>query len=199
MSTYPNWIADQNKFKLAGPPDWFQRQLWDFDPSLVIVPSRQGFYYRLAQRRKLQLPDRIAQEALWQHSDTQMLASYSLVPVTTILSTVNWGNPAIIEELRRRAPWRMGGAAKVNADLEAQDRQEVLDKQAKNNAMIDDLAKDSWKFYQLKRGMRSSLVSVKASSNDKAESSAPGIVIPGASKPYRPIIQTGWGNSLGKG
>ena len=195
----PNWIPDQNKFNLAGPPDWFRRQLWEFDPSLVIVPSRQGFYYRLAQRRKIQLPDRIAQEALWQHSDTQMLASYSLVPVTTILSTVNWGNPFIMEELRRRAPWRMGGADKVNADLEAQDRQEEMDRRAKNDDMLTDLAKDSWKYYQMKLGTRSSLISTKATSKPTKAPVAPGIIIPNSPSTYHPIIQTGWGNSLGKG
>src|SRR3990167_2009395 len=127
---YSNYIPDVNRFKLAGPPRWFLGQLWSFDPSLVIVPSRQGYYYRLAQRRKLQLPEHIVNEALWQHSDTQMLASYSLVPVTTILATANWGNPLIFTDLAQRAPWRMGGANKVIETIEAQEKKTEMDQQA---------------------------------------------------------------------
>src|SRR3990167_5016561 len=119
-----NYIRDINPFHLAGPPAWWLRQLHDFDPSLVVVPSRQGFYYRLAQRRPLRLPDHIVNDALFKESDTKMLASYSLVPVTTILSTANWSNPCLFVELANRAPWRMGGAAKVNKMLEDQDRAE---------------------------------------------------------------------------
>ena len=43
-----NWIEDENRFKLSGPPKWFLQRLKDFDPSLVILPSRQKMAYRLA-------------------------------------------------------------------------------------------------------------------------------------------------------
>ena len=148
-----NYLSDQNKFHLSGPPKWFQKALWDFDDSLVIVPSRQGFYYRLAQRRQLNLPEHIVNDALFKESDTQMLASHSLVPVTTILATVNWSNPFLFEELRRRAPWRMGGADKVNAALEARDKQELIDKQVKTDEHLSYLSKDAWKMYRKKIGL----------------------------------------------
>ena len=173
-----NWIQDENKFALAGPPKWFQMKLWEFDNSLVIVPSRQGFYYRLAQRRKLQLPEHIVNEALWKYSDTQMLARYSLVPVTTILATVNWGNPYIFEELRRRAPWRMGGAEKVNADLDAQDQKIELNKQAKTDAHLSSLGKDGWNLYNKKIGVRSHMYIPKVRRTAPAkEPKAPGLVL----------------------
>lgn len=148
-----NYIPDVNRFNLAGPPRWFLRQLWAFDPSLVIVPSRQGFYYRLSQRRKLQLAEKIVNEALWQHSDTQMLAGYSLVPVTTIVATVNWSNPYIFVELANRAPWRQGGHEKVNARLDAQDQQDDLDKRAKTDEHLTYLGKDAWNLYRKKIGL----------------------------------------------
>lgn len=148
-----NYIPDENKFHLAGPPTWFLHRLWDFDSSLVIVPSRQGFYYRLAQRRKLQLPDHIVSEALWQQSDTQMLARYSLVPVTTILATANWSNPYIFVELANRAPWRLGGHEKVNADLDARDAEEQIDKARKTDEHLTALSKDAWKVYRKKIGL----------------------------------------------
>jgi hypothetical protein len=148
-----NYIPDVNRFNLSGPPRWFLRQLWAFDPSLVIVPSRQGFYYRLSQRRKLQLAEKIVNEALWNHSDTQMLASYNLVPVTTILATANWGNPYIFVELANRAPWRMGGAEKVNKMLEAQDREDEMKKQSKTDEHLSHLGKDGWQLYRKKIGL----------------------------------------------
>jgi hypothetical protein len=152
-----NYIQDVNKFNLAGPPKTFQRALWEFDPSLVVVPSRQGFYYRLAQRRKLQLSDRIVQEAMWNESDTQMLASYSLVPVTTILSTVKWSDPMLFEELRRRAPWRMGGAAAVTKMIEGSEQKAKLDIAKETDERNTELAKDGWGMYRKKIGLGKTL------------------------------------------
>ena len=148
-----NYIPDVNRFTLAGPPTWFLRRLWEFDPSLVIVPSRQGFYYRLSQRRKLNLSEKMVRDALWQYSDTQMLASYGLVPVTTILATVNWSNPYLFVELANRAPHRMGGAAKVNQMLDAQDQKDELDKRAKTDEHLTYLGKDGWQLYRKKIGL----------------------------------------------
>ena len=148
-----NYIPDVNSFSLAGPPVWFLHQLWDFDPSLVIVPSRQGFYYRLAQRRKLNLSEKIVREALWNESDTKMLASYGLVPVTTIMATANWSNPYIFVELHNRSVHRMGGHEKVNADLDARDKQDDLDTRAKTDEHLTHLSKDGWQLYRKKIGL----------------------------------------------
>src|SRR5580692_8851356 len=117
-----NYIPDHNRFHLAGPPAWWLRQLAVFDSSLVVVPSRQSFVYRLAQRRRPSLHATMVNDLTFKESDTRMLASYGLIPVTTILATANWSNPLMFEELRRRSPTMMGGAAKVNAMLEAQDQ-----------------------------------------------------------------------------
>ena len=149
-----NWIRDLNRFSLAGPPTWWLKQLWTFDPSLVVVPSRQGFYYRLAQHRPLNLPEHIVNDLLFKESDTQMLASHSLVPVTTILATANWSNPYLFVELANRAPWRMGGAAKVNHMLEDQDRNKRQVCQQKVDEMTTYLARDAWNFYRQKAGLR---------------------------------------------
>ena len=148
-----NYIVDMNPFNLAGPPVWWLRKLWDFDNSLVVIPSRQGFYYRLAQKRKLQLSHKIVNEALFKESDTRMLAKHSLVPVTTILATANWGNPYMFEELANRAPWRQGGAEKVTARLEAQEQKDELDKRAKTDEHLTYLGKDGWQLYRKKIGL----------------------------------------------
>ncbi len=152
-----NYIADENKFKLGGPPKWWLVQLYHFDDSFVVVPSRQGFYYRLAQRRRLSLPEKLTQDMLWKESDTKMLASYGLIPVTTILATANWSNPYLFEELRRRSVHRMGGAAKVNALIEEQEQQEEAARQAKIDDTNSQLAKDAWGLYNKKIGLRSQM------------------------------------------
>jgi hypothetical protein len=154
-----NYYPDVNKFNLAGPPDWWLRQLYTFDPSLAVVPSRQGFYYRLAQRRKLSLPEKMTQESLWHESDTQMLASYGLIPVTTILATTNWSNPYLFEELRRRSPHRLGGADKVTQAIEAQEAKEEAAKQALIDERNTYVAKDAWKLYLKKIGLRTHMYS----------------------------------------
>lgn len=148
-----NYITDHNKYSLAGPPKWWLAKLWDFDPSLVVVPSRQECVYRLTQRRKLKLAESIVNDALFQQSDTQMLASYGLIPVTTILATANWSNPYLFQELANRAPWRQGGAEKVISDVEAAEAAESAVKANATDEHITYLAKDSWKYYRTKIGL----------------------------------------------
>ena len=162
MSSVPNYISDVNKFALAGPPSWWLSKLWEFDNSLVVVPSRQGFYYRLAQRRKLKLPEKIVNDVLFNQSDTQMMANYNLVPVTTIIATANWDNPYMFVELANRAPWRQGGAEQVNKMLEAQDLQDVLKKRQAVDEHLNYLSRDAWNFYQMKRGVRSHMWSPRS-------------------------------------
>lgn len=152
---YPNYIKDRNRFSLAGPPLWWLSKLWDFDDSLVVIPSRIGFYYRLCQRRPPDHRTQIVTDILKDDGDSAMIASYGLVPVTTIIATASWDNPLMFEELRNRAPWRMGGAEKVLSDIEAYE----AEKEAKIAANIDDIntqvAKDGWGLYNKKIGTRS--------------------------------------------
>ena len=197
MAAYSNYIVDTNPFNLAGPPKWFQRQLWEFDPSLVLIPSRMGFFYRLAQRRPLKLKENIVNDVLKEQADTRMLAAHGLVPITTVMATVQWDNPLIFMELRRRAPWRMGGAQKFTEMVEGQDREEALKQRAAEDDRLSYLAKDSWKFYQKLTGVRSHMWSptVKESSLPFAKgpatiNKAPSIIIPTAS--YRPQTEASW-------
>lgn len=168
-----NYIVDQNRFNLAGPPKWWLVGLWDFDNSLVVVPSRQGFYYRLAQRRKLNLANHIVNDALFAESDTKMLAKYSLVPVTTILATAQW-NPVMFEALSQRAPWRMGGAEKAIKAVEDQDWQDEVNRRVKTDEHLTYLGKDAWKLYNKKIGVRSHMWSPTVKDNQPA-SAAPAI------------------------
>lgn len=171
-----NYIPDVNKFKLAGPPQWFLRSLWEFDPSLAIVPSRQACVYRLCQRRKLNLPEHITNDALFNESDTKMLATYGLIPVTSILATANWSNPYLFEELRKRAPWRLGGAEKVINKIESTETDEEIANDAKVNAYLHSLSQDSWKLYNKLIGLRTHMYSPKTkTSSPRKMGQAPSI------------------------
>lgn len=156
MSTtkYSNFFWGENPFKLAGPPEHFLRGLYEFDRSLVVIPSKQGFYYRLAQRRPPSLSADIVNQSLFKESDTKMLASYGLVPVTTILSTANWSNPLLFEALRSRAPWRLGGAKQVIDTIEGREHQDELKVREQNSEMLDYTGKEAWKYYKTKLGLR---------------------------------------------
>ena len=158
-----NYIPDTNPFRLAGPPNWWLQKLWDFDSKLVVVPSRQMYVYRLAMRKRLNLPEAIVNEALFKQSDTRMLASYGLVPITTIIPTANWSNPYMFEEMRRRTPHMMGGAERYADMVEAQEAADA----AKTQQLIDDrneeVARDGWRLYLKKIGLRSQMYSPKTS------------------------------------
>lgn len=157
MADFRNYLPAENPFHLAGPPEWFLRRLYEYDPSLVVVPSRQEAVYRLCQRRKLDLASKFTQDMMFQQSDTRLLASYGLVPVTSFLATVNWSSPQIFQELTRRAPWRMGGAEKFEGLLNEQDKRRDLAAAHENEAMLEDLGKDAWGLYLKKVGLRTSM------------------------------------------
>lgn len=178
-----NFLPDINRFKLAGPPDYWLRQLHEFDSSLVVVPSRQGFYYRLAQKRPPNLPAKFVNDMLWQESDTQMLATYGLIPVTTILATANWSNPLMWQELAERAPHRQGGSDAVIKHIETRERAEELKKAAEQDDYRTRLSSDAWRMYRKKIGVTShAFVAPKQKPEDhnnfRASKAAPAIIIP---------------------
>jgi hypothetical protein len=96
-----------------------------------------------------------------------MLARYSLVPVTTILSTAHWSTN-MFHELAARAPWRMGGAEKVMNAIDDQDLHANQDVQKAITENITERAKDGWKLYQSKTGQRRFLDSTKQAAWNRA-------------------------------
>lgn len=166
-----NYIPDQNRFELAGPPQWWLRLLKDFDDSLYVLPSRQGYYYRLAQKRPIRLAVKIVNDILKEQADTQMLATYGLIPVSTINPLANW-SPLMFEELTARAPWRQGGADKFIRKVEDLDAEREAKRDARIDQNLSDRAKDGWKLYQAKTGART-FVSTQKARAAKADTPAP--------------------------
>lgn len=176
--TMNNYIKDRNPLDLAAPPQWWLKRLWDFDDTLVVVPSRMTYCYRLAQRRPPDAKTNLIHN-IQNDSDSQMLKSYGLVPVTTIKALPRWDNPLMWVDLAGRMPSRNGGAEQYEAKLLAKEREVELKARADRDDMLDQVGKDSFKFYNLKRGVRSQLWSpaTKVRDDNKVYGKAPMIKI----------------------
>lgn len=165
-----NWIPDINRYGLPKPPAWFLKILWDQDPGLVVIPSRQGQKYILARRRdrsklianiaRTQINERVHKRV--NYSDSDMLEGRSFVKVDSIRSitgnvfNASWMTscPAMIKELRDRDMWAAGGAEKYIEKIEAEEKAKA-DRQRKT--LLDDLdhrAGDAWRSYQARTGQR---------------------------------------------
>ena len=172
----PNYIVDGNPLNLAGPPKYWLKRLHEFDDSLVVMPSRMGYFYRLAQRRP---PDQRVNliHSIQGDNDSNMLRRHNLVPVTTIIATARWDNPLMFEDLRQRMPSRMGGWEKFEAALLAKEAQKELDERIERDNILDVVGKDSFKYYQLKKGVRSHMWSPKTPDRSRNTSTTPMIRI----------------------
>lgn len=150
-----NYIVDFNPYGLAGPPQHWLARLWDFDPNLVVLPSRQECVYRLAQRARSKLSEDIARDVMREQADTRMLMSYGLVPVTTILATANWSNEATWLDLKQRAPWMNGGADKVIKLVEDNEFDAHLKKIKEQDEKLTNVSKEGYKAFKYKAGKTS--------------------------------------------
>ncbi|MCA1841306.1 MAG: hypothetical protein LC723_13450 [Actinobacteria bacterium] len=150
-----NYIPDQNPYNLAGPPQHWLARLWDFDPALVVLPSRQECVYRLAQRARPKLSEQVARDILKEQADTRMLAAYGLVPVTTILATANWSGEAMWLDLAQRAPWRQGGAEKVIKVIEDAEYEKHIRELRAEEERLTNISKEGYKAFKYKAGKTS--------------------------------------------
>ena len=141
-----NYIVDRNPFQLSAPPAWWLQQLYDYDSQLVVVPSRQESIYRLA-RRTWNRPGIQLMADIHREKDTAMLASYGLVPVTTIIGWGIWGTN-IFNSLRARDIWAHGGAEKF---VKLEEDAEAEAERKKKAAIRDDMwvrSGDAWQSYK---------------------------------------------------
>lgn len=148
-----NWIEDENPFNLERPPEWWLKRLWDFDATLVLVPSRQKAVYRLAQRIPPNPAIAAVNEALWMHSDIRMLAGYGLIPVAPLFTPVNWDHPRIFQELAERCPAMLGGFEKTMKRIEDREEDERKAVQRQQDEHLEALGDDGWNFIRKKAGL----------------------------------------------
>lgn len=112
-----NWIADQNPFHLAAPPAWFLQQLHDRDADLVLLPGLTQPVYRLARRVTKSLG---LVKATFRDSETSRMVTHKLIPVTSILGTIQYW-PDVLAWLDAHDTWAVGGGEKADDILLAQE------------------------------------------------------------------------------
>lgn len=177
MVTSPNFIPDLNPFMLATPPTWWLDKLREFDPSLIVMPSRQANVYRLCQRRPMSLTMKMVNEILKEQGDTKAMLEHGLIPVTTIRANANWDNPLMWVDLAERAPWRQGGAQAVIDKIEGREQAAQEIKDAKIDEQLESQAREGWNYYNMKRGLRTRMWSPRTRNRTSQQQLSPTIKI----------------------
>ncbi len=151
-----NYLNDNTK--MAVPPAFWLQRLYDFDAELVVFPSRYVPYaYVLARRRRItnKAWDQALAETITQ-PDTRLCLSRGLVPVTMIYryNSVAWSIDNIIESLRKRDLWAVGGGEKAADLIEAA---EAKDTETERKKVRDDMyarSGQAWESYKRRTGQR---------------------------------------------
>jgi len=162
---FTNFIPDVNRWKLPVPPAWWLKALYDFDPMLVVVPSRSTKRYLLTRRR--QHSAGIGDVAMLDNKapDTNLCYALHVVPVSTLNFSGNW-TLHFLEELKARDTWRIGrkelkGSTfeqignRVADAIEANEQRQARKAQAELRDGFRQRAKDAWRSLQARTGQRS--------------------------------------------
>ena len=165
-----NFIADVNTWKLPEPPEWFLKRLYDFDPLLLLVPSRvkvtgESPAYLLCRRR--QHTAGLGDVAMLdnKHPDTNMCYGLGVIPIAPLRFKKNAnqfteaGCESLLRELRERDTWALSGGATGNADavVDHVEAQEQLQTQAQQRALRDSFyyrARDAYRSLKARTGQR---------------------------------------------
>lgn len=117
-----NFVPTANPFHLSPPPAWFLKDLFAYDPKLVIFASAAEPVYRLCRRISGAFP--------WAkfppgHADNQTCCDNSLVPLKAIQPVgTQWGQ-VIIANLAACDTQRHGGGTRFAELLEEQEELEA--------------------------------------------------------------------------
>jgi hypothetical protein len=150
-----NWLCEpgRNPFNLQPPPESFLRELAVFDADLVIMPSTRDYGYWLLRRRKL---TKGISTVLNLNTDSALMARHGLIPVTLFGGHVTWG-PQVLQWLRDRDTWHVGGGEKAANIYEEQDRAAEAAIQRQIDSENDARARSMWRTYTTRNGSRVSL------------------------------------------
>lgn len=127
-----------------------------FDPDLVIMPHTKQFGYWLLRRRKL---TKGISTVLTLNSDTSVMARYGLIPVTCFGGNITWG-PSVLQWLRDRDTWHVGGGDKAADIYDEQDRANEQRIQRQIDSENEARARSMWRTYTTRSGSRVSRADV---------------------------------------
>jgi hypothetical protein len=144
-----NWIPVPNPFNLTAPPPEWLRLIHDYDPDLVVFPSRKERVYRLARRARLSggLPSDMPAH----HPDTLIMKQHRLVAVSA-LPVALVSSPAIIPQLRDRDLWRFGGPEKAIEAIEAMEAAKEAKDEEKMQRRAGEYHREARKTWQYRTG-----------------------------------------------
>jgi hypothetical protein len=189
--TPTNWIEDRNPFNLPQPPSQALKMLWDFDPLLVIVPSRvppplgEQPGYLLCRRAVVSAG--LGKEAVMEnkHPDTWMCVQNNLVPIAPLRwktkGNRSWTEKdmqGLIAELRSRDTWAVTGGRNgdVDALVDLIEGQEKAAEKKQRRDIRDSFyhrGRDAWRSMQARIGARS-----KRASDFHGHAVTPGKLVP---------------------
>ncbi len=161
-----NWIADQNRFNLPKPPQWALVMLREFDPMLVVIPSRHDRAYLLTRRR--QFSAGLGDVAMLdnKHPDTNMCYGHHVVPIAPIESKTGafmWEQTAVkqmLDALKARDTWALSGGptgdpAKIWEHVEAKEDAEKAQRRRNLWDSMHHRGRDAWRSLKARTGQRS--------------------------------------------
>ena len=165
-----NYIEDTNRFHLPTPPEWFLKQLFDYDALLVLVPSRikvkgEKPAYLLCRRR--QHSAGLGDVAMLdnKHPDTNMCYAHGIVPIAPLrfnngaTGFTQQGCTSLINELKSRDNWAISGGPTGNADAIWQqvEANEAAEERKARMGMRDTfyhMARDAYRSLKARTGQR---------------------------------------------
>lgn len=170
------FVPDNPRMEI--PPAWFLQRLHDFDPDLVMLPSRlRPFAYVLARRTRTSrgLTQKAMERTITQ-PDTKMCFQYGLVPVTLLYKHGPvWNVDTVIASLKARDTWTQGGGNALADKLEAEEAQTKVDRDAALKDRFRALSREAWKSLQYRTGQRTTVpgpsrsgAAIKSSSSSTA-------------------------------
>lgn len=158
--SFGNFVASTNPFGLADPPAWFLRDLFAYDPALVLFASNAEAVYRLCRRAKGTIP--------WQrfppgHLDNQVCIDNRMVPLKAVQPVgTQWGQ-IVIANLAACDTQRHGGGTKFAELLE---EQEQLEERRLDVAIADEADARAGVAYRTIQSIEGSRVSLAAKTHE---------------------------------
>lgn len=147
---FGNFLPSANPYGLADPPQWFLKDMYEFDADLVIFPSMEDAAYCLARRVTHGEP--LAVTLLKdKHPNAVFCMTYRLLSITGILPGAHWG-PALLGDLVQMDMWRSGGSDKHCDALERleEEKRNKLDLLTTDEA--DQRGISAWNALKLRNG-----------------------------------------------
>lgn len=162
-----NYIEDVNRFKLPTPPQWFLKRLYDFDASLVLLPSRRKVKgeapaYLLCRRTTRRLGAAMLDNLA---PDTNMCYVHGVLPIAPLkfhggtTTFTERGCEMLIKELRSRDTWAVTGGASGDADklvdaIEANEQRQQNKERRGLRDMFHHMARDAYRSMKARSGQR---------------------------------------------